>query len=308
MRKGNQEMFILVLSMISINLTFVFSELSSAQPVPDTGQTQSYNNIFGEDSDYVLNPQSYTKLDENGNDLPDEATEWLMVRDNVTELIWEVKTDDGTIHDIDNTYSWEDAQNVFIAELDATKFGGFNDWRLPTVNELFFIINRNEYDPSINTNYFPITIAGCYCSSNPVIYSYNEEVWSVQFREGKVVNNGCSSVRAVRGTQFSNEFIANGDQTVTDLSTGLMWQQDMQTFMSWVDAIAYCEELTLAGYNDWRLPSINELQSIVDYNRYHPSIDTEYFFNNGGIIWSSTSISDSLAWCIFSDTGKTQMD
>ena len=60
-------------------------------PVPDTGQEQSYTDTFGEDSDYTINPQSYTKLDEYGNELPDDALIWVMVRDNVTGLIWEVK-------------------------------------------------------------------------------------------------------------------------------------------------------------------------------------------------------------------------
>jgi hypothetical protein len=75
-------------------------------PIPDTGQTKCYENsveilcpspgepFYGQDAQYITNPQSYTKLDASGNDLPDEAASWVMVRDNVTGLIWEVKTDD----------------------------------------------------------------------------------------------------------------------------------------------------------------------------------------------------------------------
>ena len=84
-------------------------------PVPDTGQTWSYTDTFGEDSDYTINPPSYTKLDAQGNALLDSASSWSMVKDNVTKLIWEGKTDDGSIHDKDNTYNWDDAQSVFIA-------------------------------------------------------------------------------------------------------------------------------------------------------------------------------------------------
>ena len=72
--------------------------------IPDTGQTTSYTETFGEDADYAINPQSYTKLNSNGKDLPDSATEWAMIRDNVTGLIWENKTDGDGIHDKDNTY------------------------------------------------------------------------------------------------------------------------------------------------------------------------------------------------------------
>ena len=52
-----------------------------------TGQTQSYTDTFGEDSGYTINPKSYTKLYAQGNDLPDSAVSWVMVRDNVTGLI-----------------------------------------------------------------------------------------------------------------------------------------------------------------------------------------------------------------------------
>jgi len=57
-----------------------------------------------------------------------------MVWDNVTGLIWEVKTDDGSVHDKDNKYNWDDAQNVFIAELNSTSFGGYSDWRVPSID------------------------------------------------------------------------------------------------------------------------------------------------------------------------------
>ena len=73
-------------------------------PIPDTGQTGDYTATFGEDSEYTTSPQSYTKLDATGNGLPDTATSWVMVRDNVTGLTWEVKTNDGSIQDKDNTY------------------------------------------------------------------------------------------------------------------------------------------------------------------------------------------------------------
>lgn len=60
----------------------------------------------------------------------------------------------------------------------------------------------------------------------------------------------------------------NGDGTVGDLATGLMWQQDDSgAAMDWQGALSYAEDLTLAGYDDWRLPNAKELQGIVDYTR-----------------------------------------
>ena len=57
---------------------------------PDTGQTNSYTDTFGEDSDYTINPPSYTKLGFNGVEFPvtaTPATGWIMTKDNVTGLI-----------------------------------------------------------------------------------------------------------------------------------------------------------------------------------------------------------------------------
>lgn len=76
------------------------------------------------------------KLDEHGNELQDSAPSWSMVKDNVTGLIWEVKTDDGSIHDKGNAYDLNNAQDTFIAGLNAEKFGGFSDWHMPTTEEL----------------------------------------------------------------------------------------------------------------------------------------------------------------------------
>ncbi len=59
----------------------------------------------------------------------------------------------------------------------------------------------------------------------------------------------------------------NGDGTITDNVSGLMWQKDMGAKISYPDAIDKAETLTLAGYSDWRLPNAKELQSIVDYSR-----------------------------------------
>jgi hypothetical protein len=86
------------------------------------------------------------------------------------------------------------------------------------------------------------------------------------------------------------ELVINGDGTVTDTETGLMWQQDESGYMNWESALSYCENLELAGYNDWRLPNINELQSLVDYSKFEPAIDKSFFPNAmSSYYWSSTT-------------------
>ena len=69
-----------------------------------------------------------------------------------------------------------------------------------------------------------------------------------------------------------------------------MWQQAEADVMTWEEALTYCEDLDLAGYSDWRLPNVYELQSTVDYSAYEPAINTTIFprtmpFN----FWSSTT-------------------
>lgn len=104
-------------------------------------------------------------------------------------------------------------------------------------------------------------------------------------------------VRAVRGEETAvNDFIDNDDGTVTDKATGLMWMEaDSGYEMEWDDALEYAENFEYAGYDDWRLPNIKELQSIVDYTGSYPAVDSEYFTcteleeNENYYFWSSTS-------------------
>ncbi len=83
---------------------------------------------------------------------------------------------------------------------------------------------------------------------------------------------GTKYVRAVRGAEYGiNNFVDNGDGTITDKATALMWAKvDSKEGMEWIKALKYAEDAELAGYSDWRLPNVKELQGIVDYN-YAPS-------------------------------------
>jgi len=89
---------------------------------------------------------------------------------------------------------------------------------------------------------------------------------------------------------IAGDFTDNGDGTVTDANTGLMWQQREAGTMHWEGALTYCEGLSLAGYSDWRLPNIKELESITDDSLYDPAIDTNYFPEaHASYYWSSTA-------------------
>ena len=75
-------------------------------------------------------------------------------------------------------------------------------------------------------------------------------------------------VRAVRSQVYGvNDFQDNGDETITDKASGLMWSKnDSKKGLDWKNALYYAEHATLAGYSDWRLPNVKELQGIVDYD------------------------------------------
>jgi len=92
------------------------------------------------------------------------------------------------------------------------------------------------------------------------------------------------------GCPSEERFVDHGDDTVTDTCTGLMWQKNTAPgTYNWQNALKYCEDLSLSEYDDWRLPNVRELQSIVDYGCVDPSIDTTVFGAVLGIYWSSTS-------------------
>lgn len=83
---------------------------------------------------------------------------------------------------------------------------------------------------------------------------------------------------------YQPSYTNNGDGTITDNVTGLMWQKDMDEKMSYSDAVNYADNSKLGGYDDWRIPTIKELFSLIDYSGRGggekadiPFINTEYF-------------------------------
>lgn len=276
--------------------------------LPDTGQTSSYTDTFGEDSDYDINVPTYTKLDTFGRELEDTATQWAMVKDNVTGLVWEVKSDHEGMHYNENDYRWQTIQSEFLDWLNKSEFGGYSDWRLPTIHELYTLVHHNAFDPNLklNKSYFPNTKPESYWSSTT--FSYNtSHAWYVYFGSGVVYNtdkNYREYVRAVHGRLNVSNLIDNNDGTVTDATTGLMWQQvdANATAMDWEAALNYCEALELTGFDDWRLPNAKELLSISDFQEYDSAIDQTLFPNTQrrGQYWSSTTYADttSRAWGI----------
>jgi hypothetical protein len=111
------------------------------------------------------------------------------------------------------------------------------------------------------------------------------------------------------GTPNLASYTDNGNGTVIDNVTGLMWQKASSPGQYvHTQAVAYCPTLTLGGRTDWRLPSQIELLSIVDYGVGDPSINSTYFPSTPGSgFWSSTVVTgvSTTAWSVSFGDGLT---
>lgn len=171
---------------------------------------------------------SFTKLDTNGNDLPAAAGNWSCIRDEVTGLTWEAKTDDGGLQDADNTYSWYNPDSSTNGGSSGTQSGGVcsgsncdtysyvqavnakaqalcgaRDWRMPWLGELQSIVDYSRFLPSIDTAYFPLQRNSYIWSGSPSAYN-SGYAWDIYFSKGSINSDArhfASRVRLVRGGQ-----------------------------------------------------------------------------------------------------------
>ena len=275
--------------------------------------TKKRGKYYGQDGSYSINPMSFTKLRDGGKEIEDSATweqGYRMVKDNNTGLIWEIKSCDKTDFNFkDNKYNWENAKE-YIIQLNKQGYGEFNDWRLPNREELRSIVNYNGQIPAVDTKYFPSCLPNFYWSN----FTYAKDpsfIWGCYFAYGCTIcylKDSLYYIRAVRGGYNKNfgdpnhySFKDNGDGTVTDFNTGLMWKKDESPDMNWQEALKYCQDLRLAGYSDWRLPTIKELATILDLSYKDSTWFHKEFFPNVktlplGFYWASTTYGDTFGW------------
>ncbi len=314
--------------------------------VVDTGQAKCYDShreitppkpgepFYGQDAQFHAHPASYVLSSDN-----------LTVYDRNTGLTWQCSPDTSGDGNLDRTdkLTLKQAQ-ALPAKLNAAKFGGFSDWRLPTIKELYSLFDGRGTDPSgpsavdtskltpfIDTKFFKFAygdtrtgervIDSQYASSTRYVGKGGrgfDKLFGVNFADGRIKGYDLQMpggeektffVMCVRGNPAygKNDFHDNGDGTITDRATGLAWSKaDSGKGMNWQEALAWVQKKNAEkylGHDDWRLPSVKELQSIVDYTRspdttqsaaIDPLFDCTKIVNEGGkadypFYWSGTT-------------------
>jgi hypothetical protein len=260
---------------------------------------------------------SFTKIGAHGEELPGDAPEWTCIKDNVTQLIWEVKTDDGGLRDKDLLYSYysqefnpvdqfgadTDAEGL-IQAVNAEKLCGKTDWRLPSLEELRGLVDYGIAlpGPTIDTTFFPNTRSGAYWSGSGDGKKLHE-AWAVFFSDGEVYNpdrGNRYAVRLVRGERPLSHFVISSDgEEVTDRATGLIWRRCMEgmnwdgatctgtpKYFMWYEALQYVASERVG----WRLPNVKEMASLVDTSNDGPlAMNTTIFPNTtNDQFWTSS--------------------
>ncbi len=165
----------------------------------------------GQDAEYAVNQNKYTKIDAKGELITDPTALWSCVKDNTSGLWWEVKKDStqSDLQNQDNVYSWYNPDNSnnggsygvinggscsgsprcdtlsYVEAINAMGLCGKKDWRLPNLQELLSLVDNSRFAPSIDQNYFPNTPLYDYWSSTPRAIG-SGDAWSVYFYYGSV--------------------------------------------------------------------------------------------------------------------------
>jgi hypothetical protein len=238
------------------------------------------------------NPQSYTQLTVGGD---------AMVQDNVTGLLWQ-RNGSTNPRDFEGPGA--------VAYCDSLLLGGYCDWRLASRIELISLLDYTKNRPTIDTTAFPDTQSFGYWSASSAGTGPGQRYWSVSFGDASTDvstpdSQSVGPARCVRGGRdVRPDHYTVGTDTVLDNETGLMWQSEESTSTFVFGDSSACDAATTGGFDDWRLPTVTELQTIVDETRSAPPyIDTDLFTiatDVDTVLWTSTpyAAASGFGWCV----------
>jgi hypothetical protein len=199
---------------------------------------------------------------------------------------------------------WEDA-GQYCACLD---LGGYDDWRLPSRMELVSLVDYRRQEPTIDVAVFPDTPVTWFWSSS-LVAGEPLVAWYLSFMDGNTHEGDRDrtyAARCVRGQVPQRLPYQQSGGTVTDPHTRLTWQQTLDGVVRPRDqARAYCDGLPLAG-GGWRLPTMSELQSLIDESIKEPAIDATAFPNTPSEgFWAGTPLAGMppYYWFVSFDRG-----
>jgi formylglycine-generating enzyme required for sulfatase activity len=250
-----------------------------------------------------------------------------VVRDEITGLEWQgcpagLK---GSLCSVGTplAQSWTEA----LAYCDSSSWAGYSDWRLPDISALVTLADFGRSSPAADPVVFPQMGTADFWSST-VDAGDPSTVWSANFAtdprvtlSGKSAKQGVYCVRGI-GIGFPERFKVSETKTservVFDTTSGLTWQGcpsglrgascDVALIAShdWAGALKYCESLRWGNFDDWRLPNVKELFSILDLSRHNPAVNSGVFPANPTSLWSSTSFpsTSSSAWRLLGGSGR----
>ncbi len=318
MRQSKRHFYAAVLCWLFIPLSAQAVQ-SARFVIPPTGQSQCF------DSTKVIScPKAGEAFD--GQDAQQNAQR-LSYQDNLNQTMTDNITGLTWAKNLTEPISWEQAK-VAAAQ---SRLGGHSDWRLPSIKELFTLMQFDGYfaptkeqsKPFINTDYFEFFYAPSlerffdvqlWSSTQYVSTTMNRDatIFGLNLADGRIKGyplyepRSNSTVpatmraRLVRGAHYGlNALRDNNDATVTDLNSGLQWQAiDDGKTRDWQAALKYCKTLNLAGHSDWFLPNAKQLHSIVDYTKSPSTTKTAAIepplrtSEVESYFWTSTTLAD----------------
>jgi hypothetical protein len=226
------------------------------------------------------------------NEVSYEVTEEL-VTDTVTRLVWERSSP------VERT-TWAEAR----ARCDALELGGRDDFRLPGRIELVTILDFEQLP--VAASVFDDAVSDYHFTSSPVAF-VEGSAYSVYFGAGETAiasaDPGRAVSRCVAGavTETPSQFTVE-DAFVVDRATGLSWERTAAEPAPFEAARARCASLGL------RLPSVRELQSIVDENAHDPAVDIAMFPETPAASFWTQTLRGSDPWHVRFVDGQTSAE